>query len=140
MKAGIMELADIYVVNKADLAGAPKIASEIKRILNFNAAGREGWVPQVLLTSIQDAGSIEHLSAEIDRHQTWLKHAGIDPRRQIERARYRLRSLLARQTAELAAELPDHFFDLPFREQYAGALESIRSKQAAGPAPESPAA
>ena len=139
MKAGIMELADIYVVNKADLAGAPKIASEIKRILNFTANGREGWMPPVLLTSIQDAASIDRLSIEIDRHQAWLQQAGLDQRRRIERARYRLRSLLARQAVELVAGLPDHFFDQAFRLQYDGALESIRSTQSAVPSRESPA-
>ena len=75
-----------------------------------------------------------------DRHQVWLRNAGLDRRRRVERARYRLRSLLARQEAELAAALPDSFFDLSLRDQHAAALESFHSNASAGPARQCPQA
>lgn len=125
MKAGIMELADIYVINKADLAGAPRIAAEIKRVLQITASSNSGWMAPVMLTSIQDDGSVARLSAEIDRHQAWLATSGIQPRRQLDRARYRLRNLVERRVAETVAALPPTFFARGFAQQYGEVLRHL---------------
>lgn len=125
MKAGIMELADLYVVNKADLAGAAQVASDIKRILRAFPAAPDAWVPPVITTSIGDAKSIESLSAEIDRHQAWLRSAGLDRVRRVQRARYRLRSLLERRVAETVSSLPAAFFDDPFADQVDAAFRRL---------------
>lgn len=134
MKAGIMELADVYVVNKADLAGAAQVAADIKRILRMFPAAEGAWVPPVITTSIGDAASIEALSAEIDRHQAWLVAAGLDRARRVERARYRLRSLLERRVAETIAALPPKVFDAPFATQVSAACELLVPRPAGGQA------
>jgi LAO/AO transport system kinase len=125
MKAGIMELADIYVINKADLAGAPRIAAEIKRVLQITASASNSWSAPVVLTSINDDESIARLSGEIDRHQAWLATSAMQPRRQLERARYRLRNLLERRVAETVAELPPAFFTRGFAQQYGDVLRQL---------------
>jgi LAO/AO transport system kinase len=125
MKAGIMELADIYVVHKADLPGAQELASEIKSILQFASPGANGWTPPILSTSVRDSSSIERLSLEIDRHQAWLSEAGLATGRRLERARYRLRSLLERRLAETVAAWPEEFFDQPLSVQFARALDGL---------------
>lgn len=68
MKAGIMEMADIFVVNKADLPGAHKMAADIKRIGAIARHPEGGWRPGVLLASCMQPESIAAVSAEIDRH------------------------------------------------------------------------
>ncbi len=125
MKAGIMELADIYVVNKSDLPGASRMAAEVSRIQHIAPTGQDGWKPPVLLTSISDAQSIQRLSDEIDRHQAWLHDAPGHAARLINRARYRLRSLLERQVAETVAGLGDEVFDATLAEQHRSALRKM---------------
>jgi LAO/AO transport system kinase len=106
MKAGLMELADLYVVNKADQAGVAQLAADIRRVLAAVPPLANAWAPPVLLTSIHDAASIQALSEAIDRHQAWLRQSGSEHARRTERARYRLRSLLERRVAETVSALP----------------------------------
>ncbi|MDP1691107.1 MAG: GTP-binding protein [Burkholderiaceae bacterium] len=137
MKAGIMELADLYVINKADQAGAAQMAADIRRVLQTLPPPPGAWLPPVLMTSIHDAASIEALSAAIDRHLAWLRASGGDRARRIERARYRLRSLLERRVAETVAALPAEALVLPFTEQVNTALTRLATppREAAAPPP-----
>jgi LAO/AO transport system kinase len=130
MKAGIMELADIYVINKSDLPGAQQMAADIRRTIGLARMESTGWRPDVLMTSTQDAESIARLSAEIDRHQAWLAQAGSADDRRRERARYRLRSLLERRVAEVTSSLADPYFDQPFARQVERLLEMLVPPQA----------
>lgn len=125
MKAGIMEMADIFVVNKADLPGAQKMATDIKRIAALARHAESDWRPTVLLASAQQPQSIETLSAEIDRHQAWLESG---ERRQAllqQRARYRLRRLLERRAAEAVAQLQPQELEAPLHEQLERALHTM---------------
>lgn len=126
MKAGVMEFADIFVVNKADLPGAPRMAAEIKRVLRLVSASEDGWRPPVVLTSIDDAKTVAALSSEIDRHQQWLlAQSGLERERQLARARYRLRNLVERTVAETIAGLPSTFFAQDFARQYGDLMRRL---------------
>ena len=120
MKAGLVELADLIVVNKADLPGAARTAAEIRRALHLAPTSREGHATPVLLASIQDAASIAALSAAIDERQRSFVGRTREGQR-TERARYRLKSLLERRAAEIVRGLPDEAFDRPLARQYAQA-------------------
>jgi len=125
MKAGIMEMADIFVVNKADLAGAQKMAIDIKRIAALARHEQAAWRPTVLLASSSKPESIDLLSDEIDRHQAWL---GQGERRALllqQRARYRLRRLIERRAAEVVASQEASFFEMPMIQQLDLALKQI---------------
>jgi LAO/AO transport system kinase len=132
MKAGIMEMADIFVVNKADLPGAQKMATDVKRIASLNRQERGAWVPAVLLASASQPESIEALSAEIDRHQAWLQTSERRAALLQQRARYRLRRLVEVRTAEVLARQDPGFFEKPLAQQMASVLDqlgqAIRSK------------
>jgi LAO/AO transport system kinase len=126
MKAGIMEMADIFVINKSDLAGAPKMASDIKRtlaMLHRNAGDR---LPPVLLTSSDDTNSIQRLSHEIDRHQAFLEDSGKRNALLAERARYRLRQLVERQSRHVIHDLEPAFFDTRLEAQYMSVLDRLK--------------
>lgn len=126
MKAGIMEMADIFVINKSDLAGAPKMASDIKRtlaMLHRNAGDR---LPPVLLTSSDDTNSIQRLSHEIDRHQAFLEDSGKRNALLAERARYRLRQLVERQSRHVIHDLEPAFFDTGLEAQYMSVLDRLK--------------
>lgn len=125
MKAGIMEMADIFVINKADLPGARKMATDIQRIASLARHEEGAWRPSVLLVSSSSPESIAALSDEIDRHQVWL---GLGERRAVlqqQRARYRLRRLIERRAAELVAAQAPAFFEAPMAEQLDWVLRQI---------------
>ncbi|MGH8786030.1 MAG: methylmalonyl Co-A mutase-associated GTPase MeaB [Cupriavidus necator] len=117
MKAGIMEMADIFVVNKADLPGAQRMATDIRRIGAITRHAQGAWVPPVLLTAASRPASVSALSDAIDRHQAWLAAAGRQAALRRQRARYRLRRLLEVQVAEMVANQNDEFLALPLRQQ-----------------------
>ena len=71
MKAGLMEIADIFVVNKADRDGAKILASEIKSIISIKSY-KDSWEPPVLLTSAHANEGIENLKNDIEKHKDYL--------------------------------------------------------------------
>ncbi|MBN1615219.1 MAG: methylmalonyl Co-A mutase-associated GTPase MeaB [Deltaproteobacteria bacterium] len=72
MKAGLLEIADIFVVNKADRPGAENISMSIEAMLD-RQRGKLEWRPPVLLTSASLGKGIEELYAEIWRHADYLR-------------------------------------------------------------------
>ena len=69
MKAGIVEIADVFAINKARHAvGRQRCATEIKRIVGLTRRSGAGWTPPVIMTAKSKPESIAELSREIDRH------------------------------------------------------------------------
>lgn len=67
LKAGIMEIADIYVINKADYPGADRLEAEL---LNGGSSSAKGIRPKIVQTVAVDGKGIKELVAEIDKHRT----------------------------------------------------------------------
>ncbi|MEX2557853.1 MAG: methylmalonyl Co-A mutase-associated GTPase MeaB [Actinomycetota bacterium] len=82
-KAGLLEIADIYVVNKADREGAGGAAREIKQMLHLGAA-RE-WEPPVLLTQATESKGVEELWDAVEQHRAHIEASGELRRRRIAR-------------------------------------------------------
>jgi LAO/AO transport system kinase len=76
IKAGILEIGDIFVVNKADREGADRTARELATMLEFRAAAEGSWRPQVLKTEAQRGTGIEELVGEILQHRDHLMSSG----------------------------------------------------------------
>jgi LAO/AO transport system kinase len=74
-KAGVMEIADIYVVNKADLTGAKRLLAEIEDMLELTG-GKGEWLPPVLATSAQHHQGISGLWLSFQKHHHFLKQTG----------------------------------------------------------------
>lgn len=75
LKAGILEIADLFVVNKADRDGAHKMQAELKAMLELGK-GRSHWSPLVLLVqAVKDVGVVE-LMQGIAEHEAYLKSRG----------------------------------------------------------------
>jgi len=125
MKAGIMEMADIFVVNKADLAGAQKMATDIRRITAVMRREAGAWNPPVLLATYSRPESIEALSRAIDEHQAWLTSTHRHNELREQRARYRLRHLLELLSADFIARQNRAFFDQPVERQLATLLAQL---------------
>ncbi len=72
IKAGILEIGDIFVVNKADREGADRTARELATMLEFRMAPEGLWNPHVLKTEAQRGTGIEELVGEILQHREYL--------------------------------------------------------------------
>ena len=67
MKAGVMEIADLFVVNKADHDGADRAVAEIQTMLELNEYGPNDWRPPVLQTRATDGVGVDDLLETVDR-------------------------------------------------------------------------
>ena len=90
MKAGILEAADIFVVNKADKEGADRIRVDLEVMLSMKTHRPGEWQPGIVMTeAISDKGT-EELVKEIFRHREHLISSGELKKRQRERAKLEL--------------------------------------------------
>jgi LAO/AO transport system kinase len=77
MKAGLMEIADILVVNKADRADAEKMEMELQSTVSFFQPGSaQEWHPKILKTEASNNLGVDALLAVIREHETYLKGSG----------------------------------------------------------------
>jgi GTPase len=122
-KAGILEIADVFVVNKADRDGAGEVVRELRQMLHLGAA--RPWEPPILQTSALGHEGITELRSAIQDHRTFLNDSGsLQTRRRarllrevesLAAARFRVKAALA-LTADgaLADELVSRRVD-PYR-------------------------
>ncbi|NMC70915.1 MAG: methylmalonyl Co-A mutase-associated GTPase MeaB [Myxococcales bacterium] len=114
LKAGVMEIAHVFAVNKADQPGADQVARDIEQVLAYRdhgpaaaGAGPAGWVPPVVPTVAAEGRGLPELLEALDRHADWLRTSGEEGRRHRERARAAiLEQLRHRLDGTLANRLP----------------------------------
>jgi LAO/AO transport system kinase len=99
MKAGLNEIADVYVVNKADRDGADRIKAELELSVHLRPAN--GWRPPVLLTQASADVGVDALVDAIRRHRDYLKE-NRDARRDAERRTREFGEVLASELEERA--------------------------------------
>ncbi|MDH3205016.1 MAG: methylmalonyl Co-A mutase-associated GTPase MeaB [Gemmatimonadota bacterium] len=129
MKAGLMEIADIFVVNKADRPGAGRLAKEIRQALHLRAGealhdvpahhgvdlqnvplelrpessgDSERWEIPVLETNALDGAGIPDLVAAIGDHRAWLEGSGELAARRRHRTRGRVQDVVQREMRRVA--------------------------------------
>lgn len=107
IKAGVMEIGDVFVVNKADRDGADRTAMEIAMMLEMGAVDQR-WRPPVLKTAALHGTGIPDLLDAIFRHQTFLQEEGRDRERRRMRSRSVFWGLLQER---LAARLLERVAD-----------------------------
>ncbi len=101
IKAGILEIADIFVVNKADLPGASKVVRDLKELVRHGAR-RAGWSPPVLTTIAETGEGVDDLVAAIDQHGDTIAASGELERRRIARLRAEVEAIVVERAAERA--------------------------------------
>ena len=87
MKAGLMEIADIFVINKFDREGAKKFEMELRTVLSMSNNSKNGWKPPVIRTVATKGEGIDELIESIFKHYRFLKEKGILARKRRERIR-----------------------------------------------------
>ncbi len=86
-KAGILEIGDVYVVNKADRDGAEQVRRELRTMISLAERPEGSWKPPIVLTVAQSGQGVDELVAAIDDHRSWMEASGELERRRVRRAR-----------------------------------------------------
>ena len=92
-KAGILEIGDVYVVNKADRDGAEQVRRELRATVALGERPEGGWRPPIVLTVAQTGRGVDELVRELDRHRAWLEETGELARRRTRRAREEIEAI-----------------------------------------------
>src|SRR4051795_7574467 len=87
-KAGILEVADVFVVNKADREGADQTARDLRHMVSLGERRKPGdWQPPIVKTVASRGQGIDELVEAIDKHHGWLGESGrLDAKRRIRAA------------------------------------------------------
>ncbi len=105
-KAGILEIADVFVVNKADRDGAAQTARDLRHMLSFAERAAEGvWRPPVLRTVAERGEGVDEVVAALDSHREWLDHSGERLRRRRARAEAEIRAIALDQVRNRMEDL-----------------------------------
>ncbi len=98
MKAGIMEIADVLVVHKADLPNADQLLRQVASMVEGTA--RDGWRVPVLKASAVKNEGIDELVATLERHREWLVESGTLERQRASQARHQVLTLVRHRLLE----------------------------------------
>ena len=86
-KAGILEIGDIYVINKADRDGADQVRRDLRSMLALGQRTEGSWLPPIIKTVAQKGEGVDEVVAAVEEHRTWLESSGEMERRRVRRAR-----------------------------------------------------
>jgi LAO/AO transport system kinase len=107
MKAGLMEIADVFVINKSDREGADRAAQAIRSALHLRARASEWTIPVMLAAASLGRGVAELVTA-FERHLAWLTETGTLETRRRQRLAQRLEALVREQLWEtFRAQVPE---------------------------------
>jgi len=93
IKAGIMEIADIFVINKSDREGAERVEREIRAMQSL-AARTDGWTPPIVKTVASEGKGISELASAIGDYEMYLRKQDLLERRNVENWQQRLIEML----------------------------------------------
>ncbi len=103
LKAGIMEIGDIFVINKCDRPGVEKMERAIQALLSLDHR-TDGWIPPILKTVATEGRGIEELAEAIDNGYKHLQNSSLHRSRKREAAKERLMNLLREGLAQRAVD------------------------------------
>ena len=86
-KAGILEIGDVFVVNKADRDGADQVRRDLRNMIALADRAEDGWRPPIVQTVAQTGQGVDEVVEKIDEHRAWMESSGELDRRRVRRAR-----------------------------------------------------
>jgi LAO/AO transport system kinase len=103
IKAGIMEIADIFVINKSDRDGAERVEREIRALQSLAVRG-DNWTPPIVKTVASDGRGIEELAAAIRDYEDYLQKENLILQKKTQNWQERLLEMLRDTLLERARE------------------------------------
>jgi LAO/AO transport system kinase len=91
IKAGLLEIADVHVVNKADRAGVNKTVAELRETVKLTPRSADGWDVPICQTVAATGEGVAELAGTLDDHLTWLRRSGARAGRERRNAATRIR-------------------------------------------------
>ncbi|MEP7105412.1 MAG: methylmalonyl Co-A mutase-associated GTPase MeaB [Chloroflexota bacterium] len=113
IKAGIMEIADVFAVNKADLPGAQKVVQEVRSMLNMGP--KLSWKPPIVMTVASRAEGLDELLDAVERHHQHLESTGQAEERAAARLKDEAADLVGEWARRQARKLLDEDGELADR-------------------------
>jgi LAO/AO transport system kinase len=105
-KAGILEIADIFVVNKSDRPGAQEAIRDLRTMLAMTGYGAGDWKPPIVATTAAAGEGIDELVDRLEAHAAWLGESGERDRRRLARAREEVAAIAVAALRERLGALP----------------------------------
>jgi LAO/AO transport system kinase len=105
-KAGILEVGDIFVVNKRDNPGAQETVRNLRTMIAMAARGEGDWKPPIVTTTATAGEGIADLTAALDAHWSWLDSSGERDRRRRARAREEVAAIAVAALRQRMGGLP----------------------------------
>ncbi len=97
MKAGLMEIGDFFVLNKADRPGADQAVMSIKMVLGFRPHDEKSWIPDVIKTQANEGKRVEEVVQWIEKHRAFLEASEGLGKKRKERLKNRIREMIDEQ-------------------------------------------
>ncbi|EIV99842.1 methylmalonyl Co-A mutase-associated GTPase MeaB [Thermoanaerobacter siderophilus] len=120
IKAGIMEIGDIFVVNKCDKEGADKTVVELNMMLDLDE--KKDWRPPVVKVAAQENKGIDELIDKIDDHKSYLIESGTFQERRIERLKMEI-------IESIKNKLMKNIFDKIREKEFSSRLQQVIDKK-----------
>lgn len=117
-KAGVLEIADIFVVNKSDRPGAQDVVRDLRTMLAMAGTGggagveagagggRPAWKPPIVSVTATTGEGIDELIGKLDGHWSWLGESGLRQERQVRRAREEITAIAVAEIRRKIGGLP----------------------------------
>jgi LAO/AO transport system kinase len=105
-KAGILEVADIYVVNKADKPGVQETVRDLRTMIAMAQRGEHDWKPPIVTTTAMTGEGVAELTRRLDAHGAWLDSSGERERRRRDRAREEIAAIALAELRRRLGALP----------------------------------
>ncbi|MDX6286998.1 MAG: GTPase [Frankiales bacterium] len=104
-KAGILEVADVFVVNKADRDGADEAVRELRYMLSLGERNTDRWKPPIVKTVASKGEGADEVVAALQKHREWLESAGELEHRRRARAADEIEALAVTMLRERMGDL-----------------------------------
>ena len=104
-KAGLMEIADVFVINKADRKGVDETRRDLEQMLDLSDLPHEAWRPPIVPTIGSTGEGVEALWDVVQQHRAHISSTGELDRRRRFRLREELREIVARRLEQKAREI-----------------------------------
>jgi LAO/AO transport system kinase len=94
MKAGLMEIADFFVLNKSDRPGSQQAYTALQTILMIKDHDENSWLPNIIKTVAYENKGIEEIANEIDRHKSFMKDKNLFHQKRERQSKIRIKEIV----------------------------------------------